>query len=121
MVEAHGWVGGVVSRGAELQEAVGCQQRMDPDSIFQPVKTLALEEGMPFTKTTIHHPPFFSSAPWHGRVSAESRPFLGGAVFGTRGSKRFPTFRKRSSSGNWIADRLTWQEQLAYKKSLGFL
>ena len=111
-----------MSRGAELQEAVGSQQRVDPDSIFQPVKTLALEEGMSSTITIIcHSAPLPLGMKIVRRVSAESRPFFGGAVFGTRGSKRFPTFRKRSSSGNWIADRLIWQEQLAYKKSLGFL
>jgi len=31
-----------------------------------------------------------------------------------------PKFVKRGSSGNWIEDRVTWQEELAYKKAMGF-
>jgi hypothetical protein len=30
-------------------------------------------------------------------------------------------FQKRSSSGNWYLDRLHWQEQLAYKKHMGYI
>ena len=30
-------------------------------------------------------------------------------------------WRKRGSSGNWIADRLTWQEEIGYKKVMGFV
>ncbi len=28
---------------------------------------------------------------------------------------------KRTSSGDWSQDRLTWQEQVGYKKAMGFL
>ena len=28
---------------------------------------------------------------------------------------------RRGSSGNWIEDRVTWKEELAYKKAMGFL
>eukprot|EP00798_Chlamydomonas_sp_ICE-L_P006037 gene6037-2648_t len=30
-------------------------------------------------------------------------------------------WRKRGSSGNWIADRITWQEEIAYKRSMGYI
>lgn len=29
--------------------------------------------------------------------------------------------QKRGSSGNWIADRVTWQEEIAYKRAMGYL
>lgn len=27
---------------------------------------------------------------------------------------------RRNSSGNWIEDRVTWKEEIAYKKAMGF-
>eukprot|EP00890_Picochlorum_soloecismus_P004229 jgi/Picsp_1/4807/NSC_02175-R1_cell wall surface anchor family protein len=30
-------------------------------------------------------------------------------------------FNKRSSSGNWIEDRVTWKEELNYKKAMGYI
>lgn len=30
-------------------------------------------------------------------------------------------FNKRSSSGNWIEDRVTWKEELSYKKAMGYI
>ena len=29
-------------------------------------------------------------------------------------------WHKRGSSGNWIADRITWQEEMGYKRVMGF-
>jgi hypothetical protein len=29
--------------------------------------------------------------------------------------------QRRGSSGNWIADRITWQEEIAYKRAMGYL
>lgn len=28
---------------------------------------------------------------------------------------------RRTSSGNWIEDRVTWKEELNYKKAMGYL
>ena len=28
---------------------------------------------------------------------------------------------RRTSSGNWIEDRVTWKEELSYKKAMGYL
>lgn len=30
-------------------------------------------------------------------------------------------FNKRNSSGNWIEDRVTWKEELGYKKAMGYI
>ena len=30
-------------------------------------------------------------------------------------------FSRRSSSGNWFEDRVTWKEELAYKKAMGYI
>jgi hypothetical protein len=30
------------------------------------------------------------------------------------------TCSRRSSSGDWFSDRLTWREELSYKKDMGF-
>eukprot|EP00850_Spirogloea_muscicola_P014349 SM000102S09207 [mRNA] locus=s102:208172:209019:- [translate_table: standard] len=42
-------------------------------------------------------------------------------VFGVRGSKKRGDFARRSSSGDWLADRLTWREELHYKRDMGYL
>ncbi len=34
---------------------------------------------------------------------------------------RRTNYSKRGSSGNWAADRMTWQEELRYKRVMGFL
>ena len=28
---------------------------------------------------------------------------------------------RRTSSGNWIEDRVTWKEELSYKKAMGYI
>ncbi len=28
---------------------------------------------------------------------------------------------RRTSSGNWIEDRVTWKEEMSYKRAMGFL
>ena len=30
-------------------------------------------------------------------------------------------FNRRSSSGNWIEDRVTWKEEMSYKKAMGYI
>ena len=30
------------------------------------------------------------------------------------------SYSRRGSTGNWIEDRVTWQEEIAYKKSMGY-
>lgn len=32
-----------------------------------------------------------------------------------------PRLSKRSSSANWMPDRTTWKEDIAYKKAMGYL
>jgi hypothetical protein len=39
------------------------------------------------------------------------------AVFATRASSK----SRRSSSGNWFHDRLTWKEEVSYKREMGFI
>ena len=38
-------------------------------------------------------------------------------------SERHPRkdLNRRTSSGNWIEDRVTWKEDLNYKKAMGYL
>jgi hypothetical protein len=31
-----------------------------------------------------------------------------------------PRYRRRTSSGDWVLDRLTWREEAAYRRALGF-
>ena len=38
------------------------------------------------------------------------------AVFAARASSK-----SRSSSGNWFHDRLTWKEEVSYKREMGFI
>ena len=32
-----------------------------------------------------------------------------------------PDYNRRTSSGNWIDDRVTWKEELNYKKAMGYM
>ena len=41
-----------------------------------------------------------------------------GDMFGDASKPKYS--RPRGSSGNWVQDRVTWQEELAYKKAMGF-
>lgn len=42
-------------------------------------------------------------------------------VFEVKGSKKRPDFKRRGSSGDWVKDCLTWQEQIQYKVTMGYL
>ncbi|KAG0569010.1 hypothetical protein KC19_6G058800 [Ceratodon purpureus] len=42
-------------------------------------------------------------------------------VFEVKGSKKRPDFKRRGSSGDWVKDCLTWQEQMQYKVTMGYL
>ncbi|KAG0612901.1 hypothetical protein M758_6G061200 [Ceratodon purpureus] len=42
-------------------------------------------------------------------------------VFEGKGSKKRPDFKRRGSSGDWVKDCLTWQEQMQYKVTMGYL
>jgi len=36
-------------------------------------------------------------------------------------AKKVKDFSRRTSSGNWINDRVTWKEELNYKKAMGYI
>ncbi len=36
-------------------------------------------------------------------------------------AKKAKDFSRRTSSGNWINDRVTWKEELNYKKAMGYI
>lgn len=36
-------------------------------------------------------------------------------------NKQKKDLSRRSSSGNWIEDRVTWKEELNYKKAMGYM
>lgn len=38
-----------------------------------------------------------------------------------RNNKQKKDLSRRSSSGNWIEDRVTWKEELKYKKAMGYV
>ncbi|CAM6091410.1 unnamed protein product [Calypogeia fissa] len=42
-------------------------------------------------------------------------------VFGKTGSKKIRDFGKRSGSGDWFRDRVSWREELQYKIDMGFV
>ena len=43
-----------------------------------------------------------------------------GDLFKHKGNKRKPDFSRRSSSGDWAEDKLTWQEEVEYRRTMGF-
>jgi hypothetical protein len=86
----------VWARGAALMDAVRRQQSRDPDRIFRGKEcTCTLDEVFDWQAGLQMLPPAKAAA------------------------KR--DCRRRGSSGNWIEDRVTWQEEMAYKKAMGFL
>ncbi|KAJ7515888.1 hypothetical protein O6H91_22G033000 [Diphasiastrum complanatum] len=42
-------------------------------------------------------------------------------VFGTTGSRKRKDFGQRSDSGDWLVDRVSWKEEIQYKKQIGCL
>lgn len=38
-----------------------------------------------------------------------------------KGTKHKKDLQRRTSSGNWIEDRVTWKEELYYKKAMGYV
>lgn len=38
-----------------------------------------------------------------------------------RGNGGKQDFNRRSSSGNWFEDRVTWKEEMGYKKAMGYI
>lgn len=42
-------------------------------------------------------------------------------VFGSCSKPAKHNFNRRSSSGNWIEDRVTWKEEMGYKKAMGYI
>lgn len=42
-------------------------------------------------------------------------------VFGTNGSKKVLDFGRRSGSGDWVKDRVSWKEELQYKIDMGYM
>lgn len=44
-----------------------------------------------------------------------------GDLFKHKGNKRKPDFSRRSSSGDWARDKLTWQEEVEYRRAMGFV
>jgi len=42
-------------------------------------------------------------------------------VFGSCRKPGKQNFDRRSSSGNWIEDRVTWKEEVGYKKAMGYI
>ena len=49
-----------------------------------------------------------------------SRSCALGDLFKHKGNKRKPDFSRRSSSGDWAEDKLTWQEEVEYRRIMGF-
>ena len=83
---------------ARLLEALRSQQGVDPDKLFDTkIKTCSLAE-----------------------VFADMPPALPAATTSSKASKKRDP-NKRGSSGNWIADRITWQEEINYKRLMGYL
>lgn len=81
------------AQSLNVLRALQAQQHKDPDEIFQQkhIKTCNLEE-------MFHEVTAVASSGGNGKRS----------------------HGRRGSSGNWIEDRVTWQEELAYKKNMGF-
>jgi len=43
------------------------------------------------------------------------------AIFKPNDAKKKKRYAKRTSSGNWLADKPTYREKVAYKRDMGFL
>eukprot|EP00775_Hariotina_reticulata_P010316 gene10316-10474_t len=83
------------ARSQALFEAVKAQQHKDPDTIFGQRQTTCdlgeLFADVPQVPAAAHH------------------------------RHKVRKLGQRSSSADWSQDRLTWQEEISYKKSLGYL
>jgi flagellar biosynthesis GTPase FlhF len=93
---------------ASLQETLrGPMMFVDPDEIFGPVATTCDLQSELLTNCTKQ-----SCYDADRRVCVCS---MSSEIF----KSEKPRYTKRSSSGNWMPDHTTWQEEQAYKKAMG--
>lgn len=120
------------------------QLEQDPDDIFIGASSCSLDEGMCFDESELvgfslhvetsfcanNLVSFFDCKCMHYLCVQEFRsdvrylPLTSPcvhAVFEVKGSKKRPDFKRRGSSGDWVKDCLTWQEQIQYKVTMGYL
>jgi hypothetical protein len=91
-----------------LQETLrGPMMFVDPDEIFGPVATTCDLQSELLTNCTKQ-----SCYDADRRVCVCS---MSSEIF----KSEKPRYTKRSSSGNWMPDHTTWQEEQAYKKAMG--
>lgn len=93
------------------------QSKVDPDEIFHPTaKTVNLQEIFGEKRTycsCVYMLSYHVHAPFDVHASHTAPP--------KDGKPPKYTYNKRGSSCNWIEDRVTWKEELAYKKAMGYL
>ncbi|KAL6764835.1 hypothetical protein V8C86DRAFT_2471073 [Haematococcus lacustris] len=84
------------AQSLNVLQALKAQQFIDPDKLFgERLKSCNLPE-------------VFAGMPALSSPSANHKKHV----------KR--DLNKRGSSGNWVADRITWQEEVAYKRCMGY-
>lgn len=99
------------------------QTYVDPDEIFQQhQKTCSLDEVfangacrcwlLPGSRQHAHVPATARAPPTPVLPPRPPRP---------RAGKSKQDLSRRTSSGNWIEDRVTWKEEMSYKRAMGFL
>lgn len=55
----------------------------------------------------------------HTAAAADNLSWM--AADSDKNNKQKKDLSRRSSSGNWIEDRVTWKEELNYKKAMGYM
>ncbi len=58
--------------------------------------------------------------PWHPAIGF-LKGLMGLAVYVGKPAAGKRDLTRRNSSGNWIEDRVTWKEEVTYKKAMGYL
>ncbi|KAL3133279.1 hypothetical protein ABBQ38_007160 [Trebouxia sp. C0009 RCD-2024] len=79
------------ARGRALMQQLASQVQTDPDEVFQQ----------------------------HRKTCSLDEVF--GHSESDKNNKQKKDLSRRSSSGNWIEDRVTWKEELNYKKAMGYM
>lgn len=96
------------ARGRNVVYQLRAQSKTDPDEIFHPTaKTVNLQE--------------IFGAEKRARVSVVRRGHIRATAPAKDGKPPKYSYSKRGSSCNWIEDRVTWKEELNYKKAMGYL
>ncbi len=113
------------ARTPAIEQQLQRQEAIDPDTIFPPVNTCNLDgTARGLCVFVCLFVCLFEAILWAARDGVWLTLLLDVCCPPTEifaGYRKKRRFQQRTSSGNWLADRLHWKEEVTYKQTMGYL